>query len=259
MHHKRHALELIELFKQSRQTVGSSALAEPAAPVTRRPQFERSIPENPPIAGGERTKVQGFSPMDSKRMDGSTPPHSYLPRVTPVQKRQTAMNIRKDTIIVGAVFVLVFSGLSFLIGRRSTLVTETPVAKASIPFAGEPIVVEAPAPVTKTSVAIVSPAPEVVKKAEELAPPKKPEPRPYTHIYQCVTTGHDEEGAREYEEFLKGMGYNAFCYQTQKGRWTVRVRSNDSTRGDLDTIQGLTYHSHSPFSDAYKLAVKTSN
>ena len=177
------------------------------------------------------------------------------------------MNIRKDTIIVGAVFVLVFSGLSFLIGRRSTVVTDPQVAedssveKTPSRFADEPVVLTAQAPVTKASVSIVSPAPEVAStnKAEELAPPKKPEPAPYTHIYQCVTTGHDEEGAKEYEEFLKGMGYNAFSYKTRLGQWTVRVRSNDSTRGDLDTIQGLTYHSHSPFSDAYKLAVKTSN
>ena len=119
--------------------------------------------------------------------------------------------------------------------------------------------VEAAKPLDKATVAIASPARVVVNKTEKLASPEKPKPRPFTHFYQCVTTGHDEEGAKEYEEFLKGMGYNALSYQTQMGLWTVRVRSNDSTYGDLDTIQGLTYHSHSPFSDAYKLAVRPSN
>lgn len=253
MHNKRHALELLELFKQSRLNARTEALEDPAEVK----------------AGGkeEEVKVEGFSRTIIEPETGPVPTTSYLPKITPVQRKPSAMNIRKDTIVVGAVFIVALAGLSFLMGRRSTMLTPPP---APAEIASEKVPLEIPkAPAVDAQQAIV----EVV--AEEVTPPAavQVDPRPeadqektarekkeYIRLYQLATTGNDQEGAEEYREFLIGNGFDAFTHQVSDGRWTVRVRSYDETKEDLEKIRRLRYHNHYPFETAYAFArAKKSN
>lgn len=258
MHHKRHALELLELFKQSRQSTPAETLIDPDEV-----QAEAVREEVQAEAGREEVKVDGFSPMASLRgiaNPGSST--SYLPRITPVQKKPSVLNFRKDTIIVGAVFVLVFSGLSFLLGRQTSM-TETPEPNvaaapgdAPLALAAAPALLESPAPALVAKAETASAAPlKVEKEAAGVAEEEAAPPQAYTHIYQVATTYHDMEETDAYRDFLIGNGFDAFRYKTSgKGWWTVKVRSSDKTEGDLKKIKGLPYRGRRPFESAYRLA-----
>ena len=243
MYHKRHSLELLELFKQSRENAqnrilpGSTGVEERPNDVgsielVRRPQYEAAkIPTT---------------------LDSSAPT-SYLPKIKPMERRPSVMEIRKDTLVVGAVFVVVLAGLTFLLGRNTTIGDQPQEAA---------VMEEVVASRSLADVPIVAvPTQEVEKVAEKVIPqasetPKKPEAEPtFEHTYQVVTTGIGEDardGAERLKEFLLGNGHHAKAYQTSSEHWTVRVFSNDDSGGDLERIKDLEYRGHRPFHDAFK-------
>ena len=240
MHHKRHSLELLDLFKQSRENARNGGLSL----------------SNETGDGAARNRLASIG-------DGgvaeSTEPLSYLPKITPVERRPSAMQVRKDTIVVGAVFVVVLAGLSFLLGRQTTVGSSAPSTGAE-PAVMEartvrdaPIVAAPPQRVAKIQ-AEVPAAPEIDPKPPAESPKAVTEEAADVYIYQLSTTGLYQRGAdwaEKYAEFLLGHGFQAFVHQVSTGHWTVRARSTDETNDDLETIKDLKYQGHFPFGDGY--------
>jgi hypothetical protein len=249
MHHKRHTLELLDLFKQSRQNARTQALAEPA-------------PADPaPIR--EEVTVEGFGPLASDGTPPAAPSTSYLPKVTPMQKKTpSTIAIGKDTVVVGTVFLVVFVGLSFLWGRKTGMLSTSPPTPekasqaVSLALVDEPALFEEPAAAEAESEVFVPQAPAPKGPAPAPAPAAKEEPQEqsHTHQYQVATTFDDQKSAEEYREFLIGNGYKALTYKTSKNNWwTVRVKSNDETEADLKKIRQLSFRGRTPFEGAWRL------
>lgn len=244
MHHKRHALELLELFKQSRESARPIDLAEPGDAAA-------------DVIQAEEVKVDVFSRLPANQLGGPTPSTSYLPTITPAERRPNVVQIRKDTVVVGAVFILVFAGMSFLLGRRTSLLGTPPgnseVVEASAPeVERQPLRIEEPA--SPGPIAEADAAPPAPKEEPAQNPPRQvvdEPPKAYTHVYQVATTGYSGEGAEDYKEYLLGNGFDAYAYQTRDGQWTTRVRSSDETKDDLAKIKDLPYKGHFPFKTAF--------
>ncbi len=78
MHHKRHALELLELFKQSRVNSRPKSQAE-----------QEEVDLNP--LPRQEVRIEGFLPLSPGRVPDTSPSTSYLPKVTPVERRPSVM------------------------------------------------------------------------------------------------------------------------------------------------------------------------
>ena len=288
MHHKRHAMEILDLFKQSRALGGgdgggSKTAAPPDRPLSRF-QVDELEPEREEVVMGK------IPEPDSERLPVTAASVSYLPKITPIPKKKpTGMTIRRDTVIVGAVFFTVLTGLSFLLGRHTNLGGATP--PTAVPEAQPPalqIPVESSALVAPASI-VIDPSQGFAAERQASQPaaipgdlattasqPEAPVP-PKTvgektaessaaaaetakkHVYQLATTGQGKEGERwaeKYREFLLGNGFEGFAYKTQSGWWTVRVHSTDESEADLGKIKQLVFEGHRPFGTGYRLRLK---
>jgi hypothetical protein len=249
-------MELYDLFKRSR-----------ASATATQPRFEVSEIES------EEVDMNPLSEQGTDSIQETSTGVSYLPKITPIPRKGKkkastgGFAVRKDTLIVGAVFVGVLVGFSFLLGRHTNVGAEpasSPETTITAPGVHVPDKNEIPAPVVPAVIPaapmarkapVVAKEPEV-KKEEAPTPPPAAEPKKDTHVYQLATTGLGEDGqmwAEKYKEFLVGSGYDGFTYQTQKGWWTVRVRSTDKTQADLEKIQQLAFRGHKPFLTAMRL------